>query len=40
VKSENNVVADALSRLCPDFIHNDAESERDDSESTDVLPAF
>jgi hypothetical protein len=40
VKGENNVVANALSRLCPDFMHNDAKLERHDSESVDVLAAF
>jgi hypothetical protein len=40
VKGENNFVADTLLRLCPDFMHNDAESERHDSESVDVLAAF
>jgi hypothetical protein len=29
VKGKNNVVADAISRLCPDFMHND-DGERND----------
>jgi hypothetical protein len=37
VKGENNVVAEALLRLCPDFMHNDAKSERHESESVDIL---
>jgi hypothetical protein len=39
-EGRNQLVADALSRLCPDFMHTDAESERHDTESVDINAAF